>query len=122
MEGYREEIRSGKSNPRDDRFLFRDFYAGRKCVQWYIDAGFTDLEISTRVEDWWYPGSAGKDTWFFESSHFHNEYSHFLLDRAIEGGYLDRETADMAVQEIKHWEQNPHAFFFHPLITIRGRA
>ena len=123
MEAYRTEIIAGTDNPQGDRvFFFRDFSAGRKCVQWYIDAGFTDLEISSRVEDWWYPGSAGKQTWFFESTHFQKEYSRDLMKRAIARGYLDRATADKAVEEIKKWEKNPHAFYFHPSITITGRA
>lgn len=122
MEARRAAVIAGTDECKGDWDFFWDFYAGRKCVQWYVDTGFTDLQISTHVEDWWYPGSEGKDTLFFTGNHFQNEFTQLVKERAVERGYLDRETADKSIEEMKQWEQIQHAFYFHPLITISGRA
>ena len=119
MEARREAYRSGIVHPRG----YWDLHAGRKCVQWYTDAGFEDMWVSSRVEDWWYPGAPGKDTFFFEATHFQHEgFVHSLIDQAIADGCLDWETVDKACEEMAQWAQNPHAFYFHPLVIAGGRA
>jgi ubiquinone/menaquinone biosynthesis C-methylase UbiE len=119
MKARRKAYRSGTADPGG---WYWDFHAGRKCVQWYTDAGFEEMRVSSHVEDWWYPGAPGKDTLFFQGTHWKTEFTQYLIDQAIAGGFLDRETADKALEEMTQWTQNPHAFYFHPLVFAAGRA
>jgi ubiquinone/menaquinone biosynthesis C-methylase UbiE len=121
MEVRREAYRSGAPAPGLNQYW--DFHAGRKCVQWYTDAGFEELRVSSRVEDWWYPGGTGKDSVFFQAVRWEHPYFQAtFVEPAIRDGFLDQETVDKAHEEMAQWTQDLRAFCFNPLIFVAGRA
>ena len=118
MEARRTSYQSGDT----DAKFYIDFQAGRKCVQWYADAGIKDLQFSGRIEDFYYPGASTKDSVFFEFLSLRHDFLNIYFDEAIADGYLDREILDKAREEAEKWIQGPHVFCFNTIIHAKGRA
>ena len=118
MEDRRDSYQSGDV----DRRFYTDFQAGRKCVQWYADAGIKDLQISGRIEDFYYPGASTKDSVFFDFLSLRHDFLNIYFDEAIADGYVDREILDKAREEAEKWLQGPHVFCFNTIIHAKGKA
>jgi SAM-dependent methyltransferase len=101
---------------------FWDLLAGRKCVEWYSEAGIENIELKLKVEDWLYPGSIDMDSSAADFLNLDEKSDWKAVCEAVDQGFMDKEVLKKARAETIAWKANPHAFHYHPVVMAVGRA
>lgn len=114
------------SNPALDRFLEIYFAvaksnggkadAGRYLKGWFVDAGFTDLEVTTST--WSFADQAGLEWWGGQWSEriLHSN----LASRAIEQDIASQAELEDISTAWKNWTTQPGAFFTFTQVEVVG--
>jgi ubiquinone/menaquinone biosynthesis C-methylase UbiE len=113
--------------------LYIDWHAGRKCAEWFHQAGLVDVQIAMQPLRVAFQGHKDMkprplDLLIWDESaslgEYHSAQDHFSFDhqRMIAMGLLDEATLERAKQEARAWYKDPGAFEFWPEIFAAGRV
>ena len=109
--------------------FYADMYAGRQCLEWFDQAGFTDINLSVQPRRVKYQGQEGMKPDIFDMLVLLDEpiseqhgFLATLIQRMITVGFLDNETVERAKEEARAWYNHPGAFQFWPEIFVAGRV
>ena len=102
-----------------------DLHAGRKCSEWFTEAGLTDLSMQIKAQRMQYPGPDDMGSIFVdmvpEPDDTDNGWLEPLRD-TFAAGLLDEDTFDRARQELAAWYADPRAFYYYGLLFVAGKA
>jgi ubiquinone/menaquinone biosynthesis C-methylase UbiE len=114
---------------RDPGYLYYyDMHAGRKCPEWFCEAGLQDVRVQVQPRRIQYQGSDNMHPSVFdllvlgEPGTSGEKLLATLEERVIARGLLDEETLERAKDEARAWYENPGAFRFQPEIFAAGQA
>jgi len=103
------------------RGLFCRPYGGRRCLEWFTEAGLIDVIIEVGVESVEYPGADYFSEGIPMDFRIDGVFSEYFIGM-IEAGFLDEGTLDQAGKEIQAWYSQPYAFFFRGSVLAFGKA
>lgn len=123
-----------KNKPRS--VFYFDIHAGRKCVEWFHQAGLTDIRIEVQPRRVRYQrregirshGLEGTRPSVFDLQYLDEPKSEdqqqmkSILQHMIARGLLNDETLERAIEEIRVWYNHPGAFHFQPEVFAAGRV
>jgi hypothetical protein len=110
-----------------------NWHAGRKCAEWFHQAGLKDIQIVMQPCRVAYQGHKDMkpralDLLALDVPKSWGEY-HYAMERVrydhqrmITMGLLDEATLKQATEEARAWYENPGAFQFWPEIFAAGRV
>ena len=106
-------------------FRYIDLETGRRCSEWFTEAGLTDLTMEMKIERWLHRDSDKMEPHGLDIVPQIGDIDNMWLDtqdEMINAGLLDEEMLDRARQELREWYANPHAFYYYALLFVAGRA
>ncbi len=135
-----EEYRASGKDPmtfaqeyETEGILYIDWHAGRKCAEWFHQAGLADVQIAMQPRRIAYQGHKDMkpralDLLVLDVPESWGEY-HYAIERVsydhqrmIAMKLLDDETIKQAKVEARAWYNHPGAFQFWPEIFVAGRV
>jgi ubiquinone/menaquinone biosynthesis C-methylase UbiE len=124
---YQRRYEAGEHGPTSTLLEtdYFDAHAGRRCPEWFSEAGLTHMDIQVRVFRMEHPGAENMKIQNIDwlpamddaESPFQKAYA-----RVFEEGLLDEDTLARARQELMAWYKHPHAFHFHTYVFAAGKA
>ena len=102
-----------------------DIFAGRRCPEWFSKAGLSDLKLHIKIFKVEHPGAENMEISFLDFMPPLKETDHPLMERfrpVFAEGFLDTDTYEQALAELKAWYQHPHAFHYWALVFAAGKV
>jgi len=106
-------------------FRYIDLHAGRRCSEWFTEAGLTDLTMELKIERWLHRDIDKMEPHGLDIVPQIGDIDNMWLDsqaQIIDAGPLDEGMLNRARQELVEWYENPHAFYYYALLFVAGRA
>jgi ubiquinone/menaquinone biosynthesis C-methylase UbiE len=107
--------------------FFYDMQAGRKCLEWFSQAGLADVRLLVKPSLRYQgspamkPGAADLLV-IKEPENSAQQQVAVLLQRLVRDSLLSQDVLDRATAEARAWYQDARAFHFWPEVFIAGRA
>jgi ubiquinone/menaquinone biosynthesis C-methylase UbiE len=102
-----------------------DLQTGRKCSEWFTEAGFTDLTMELKVQNWRGLGTEPLEPIMLDIVPKPGDAESQWLDAQqdiIDAGLLTDNMIKLAQQELAAWYANPHAFYYYAVLLVASRA